>query len=105
MPSSIYHLTEFQFKNLDNAANNSQTTVLAILDTHPTDSLENLRVLEKNQREMQDLVNLGLMRDISESFSDSINEHLAKGERGYKIVILTDEGLKMFRRHEKRLVN
>lgn len=99
-----YQLSEFQYANLVRSANSS-TIVFAALEPSDSDSAEQREKYERQLREMDDLIHLGLVKDVSEKFHDSIELSRMNNKRGYRVLALTEHALDMFHESDKRLVN
>jgi hypothetical protein len=101
--SEIYQLSEFQNKSLSIAAN-GKSICFAILESSDSDPQDTKEKLDKDFHEIEDLVRLELVKDVSEKFTEQIQLSRINNGRGYKVVALTEVGLRMFANAKKRLV-
>lgn len=90
-----YELTEFQFANLFRAANKGPV-MFAVLDALDNDSEEKRKQIVDEKRQIVELVELGVLEDISRMFAEQITVAKLNGNRPYIVVKLTDQGLTMF---------
>ena len=102
--NEIYPLTQFQAANLLRGANNG-TRVFAILEPSPTDSEERRKQLVREMDEMNDLISLGLLTDISKDFEEPIKVSKLNNNRGFSVVRLTDQAIIMFHECGRREIN
>ncbi len=97
-------MTEKVYEALTVCAENQYYTFAVIeptLDETPKRRKDLLRDLE----EVNDLVQLGLLRDISARYTGEIAKCLQERGYGYKVVELTKEGMLMFANAKDRKVN
>jgi hypothetical protein len=92
----IYQLSEFQFGTLRHAANGG-SIVFAVLDPAPSDPPEKRKQFIDERLQIDALVDLGILKDVSERFQESIEtSRINNNNRGFVVVALTDIGLCMF---------
>lgn len=102
--SSIPQLTEFQYKSLDLTANRTVTS-FAVLEAPETDTVERKEKAAKNMGDIDGLIRLGLVTDVSEFYAESIEDARAVHGSGYRVFTLTDHAVKMFRSSGNRTAN
>lgn len=100
----IYELTEYQFRVLsDIAPSEGQAIILPeLLDT---DSEAAVRIVNRHRSDLEDLVVLGLMEDLTSSMLEAITKQRAKNGRGYDVYGITDIGRCMFARQASKRIN
>ena len=103
--TEIYELTKYQAANLKKSANQPGCTVFAVVGAAPDDTKEQQATLEKELKEMGDLVELGLLKDVSEDFGESIKVSEIANKRSFKVYAITETGLLMFRNDGRRQAN
>lgn len=102
--STIYTLTDFQLRNLMEAAN-GKVNSFAVVEPSPKDDHDIRAKLEQYMKEIDDLMKLGLVEDISEGFQEAIQQKREQEGRGFLIYTVTQTGFLMFNGHKKRIAN
>lgn len=102
MPHEHYQLTEFQHKTLMAVANGSNP-VAFVVEAIPEDDAETVARLNKQVEEMNDLVQLGFLKDVSGKMAEAVLATKLKAGRGYKPYLITDIGFDMFNSPQKRM--
>lgn len=99
----IYQLSDFQFENLMLAAN-SRSAAFVVIQANETDSPGKKEQFDKQNRDIDDLIAQGLLKDVSGQFQEPIQ--LAKlTNRVCRIVMITETALKLFHGSKTRSVN
>lgn len=104
MPADIYQLSEYQFKVLkDIAPGKGQAIVLPeLLGTDPEDVVKHV---SEHRADLEDLIVLGLMEDLTSSMLEPIIKQRIETGRGYDIYGITDIGRRMFARRTFKRIN
>lgn len=92
----IYQINKLQLAVLRRAATGESRVYAVLLPNPEIDDLVRLTRLKQEEKLMRDLVNLGLTKDVSSEFSESINKCKIDTKRGYEVHALTDIGQLMF---------
>ena len=104
----IYTLTDLQYKVLrDSGGKNSEDGKpinICVPEPDPRGTQEELEDQTKQMKQLTDLVDLGLMKDISKLNEDGIKNFIEKFGFGLKFFMISDRGLAMFKR-ENLVVN
>ena len=100
----IHELTKFQVANLVRAANGG-STVFAVVESGEKDTGERKETLESHVREIRQLIDLGLLTEVSEKFQEPIQVCKLQNGRGFIVVQLTDQALLMFSEAAHRSIN
>ena len=100
----IHELTKFQVANLVRAANGG-STVFAVVESGELDPPEKKDVLDGNVREIRQLIDIGLLLDVSEKFTEPIAVCKLSNKRGFIVVQLTDQAQLMFAEASSRSIN
>jgi molybdopterin biosynthesis enzyme len=98
----IYELNDFQVSQLL-LATNGLTPILALLDTAPDDEPDLAEKLNRYANDMEALVTIGLLEDISESMRERIEDGAKKMGRGYRALVATKEAKLMFHDADDRI--
>lgn len=93
--SGIYELTEFQFANLYRSANGN-SICFAVLESCDKDDDETKETFNRQLRETRELIDLGLLTDVSDKFKEQIQVSKINSNRGYIVVSLTDHAVTLF---------
>jgi hypothetical protein len=101
---NIYEITPNIYEALQACAD-SEFYTFALLEPKADDSRERKRDIEKETAEVNDLINLDLLRDISYKYTTQIKDCQEEHGFGYKVLELTEAGLLMFANSEDRKVN
>jgi hypothetical protein len=104
VPAPIYALTEFQFGNLHHAANGN-SVVFAVLEPASSDTPEKQTVMKDELLQIRDLIDLKLLKDVSDKFKEGIEASRLNNNRGFIVVALTDASVLMFKGSKKRVIN
>jgi hypothetical protein len=99
--NTIYQINEYQLTNLMIAAN-SEIPGFAVIQANETDDEEIKEKLSRYQKDVADLVALGLVEDISEEFPKEITETGEKFERKLKVYAVTEIGFLLFHNYGDR---
>lgn len=100
----IHELTPFQTANLVRAANGG-STVFAVIEPGETDPPERKETLEGHIREIRQLIDIGLLTDVSSKFVEPIQVSLLQNKRGFIVVQLTEQAAMMFAEGSSRSIN
>jgi hypothetical protein len=100
----IPELTVFQYKTLAEAAK-SPSPIYQLCRPNRFDSLERIHQWTKNNCETDELVTLGLVDNISESFRKQIDESMQQSGRDFRVFRITDLGILLFRASCTAVVN
>jgi len=100
----IHELTKFQVANLVRAANGG-STVFAVVESGEKDTGERKETLESHVREIRQLIDLGLLTEVSEKFQEPIQVCKLQNGRGFIVVQLTDQAQLMFSEAAHRSIN
>jgi hypothetical protein len=93
--SGIYELSERQFNTLKDTAN-SEHVVFSIINTLETDSEEMKEEAISLTKEIEDLIKMGLVKNVSDQFTESINMSKLKNGREFNVYSLTPDSVLMF---------
>lgn len=100
----IYELSPALTATL-HAAANGDSPVFALVEAREDDKPERKKVLAAELEEINDLINLDLLKDVSADFEEQITHCRIAHGFGYKVVTLTDIGMAMFKDTGKKGVN
>lgn len=100
----IYQMSETVYDALTICASNEYYTFAVLEPSETSDSDRRDRLL-KDLEEIKDLVQLGLLRDISAKYNKEIAKYLQEYGSSYKVVELTKEGILMFSNAKDRVIN
>ena len=100
----IHELTKFQVATLVRAANGG-STVFAVVESGEKDTGERKETLESHVREIRQLIDLGLLTEVSEKFQEPIQVCKLQNGRGFIVVQLTDQAQLMFSEAAHRSIN
>lgn len=104
-PCRSYQLSDFQFGVLHSAANGG-SVAFAVLESIPSDPPQQQEVYENELRQIKELVEVGLLENISDQFLEGIKmSKLNNNNRGYMVAKMTDVSLLMFRKSAIRKPN
>ena len=93
---TIVELTEFQMKSLRDAASVTPPTYMLVKPNAELDTEEQYINRVKSNTETDQLVELGLIENITAKFSEAIMNCAAKTGRIFRVFILTKAGFIMF---------
>lgn len=94
--SKSHELSEFQVANLTVACDGTNSKAFAIIEPIETDTPERYSLLDRNLDEIEDLIHLGFLTDVSDRFTEQIELCKINNHRGYIVVAVTDAALMMF---------
>jgi hypothetical protein len=100
----IQELSKYQFDTLNRAAN-GDTRVFIVLFPSTQDSDEKQAEFRKDMRDVGELIGMGLIEDVSETFKESIAASKLNANREYGVYVITELGIRMFQGFEGRRVN
>jgi len=101
----MIELTDLQYSTLFMAANGG-SLCFAVIYPMPNDEEHRKQYLYDEMQQMNDLLDAGLLEDLSNRFKESIETCKVNNKgRGYKVFGLTDLAVKMFRDSADRQVN
>lgn len=95
-----YQLTQFQHDVVMNAAN-SKNPLVMMLSPKEGDDADTTARLERQNREITDMVGLGFFKDTTGKILETVTDMELKTGRTIKAFILTDTGFDMFHKDEK----
>lgn len=95
-------LSLFQYDNMTRAAN-GDSIVFAVIEASDKDTPDARKRRETEMVEILELIELGLLKNVSEKFTEQIEVCKLQNHRGYIVVALTDIGLDMFK--EDKVIN
>jgi hypothetical protein len=101
---SIHELTQFQTANLVRAANGG-STVFAVIEAGEKDAPERKETLNGHIREIRQLIEWGLLTDVSDKFTEPIQVSKLNNGRGFVAVQLTEQAALMFSECAARGIN
>lgn len=84
---------------------NGEQPISVLLIPNPGDLPERKDSMNRNVNDMDDLIELGFIRDISDAFKQQIEQSVAVKNRSYRVLIPTDIGFKMFQELAGRSIN
>ncbi len=102
MPYEHYQLTDFQYESIMKAANGASPLVM-LIQSLVSDDPETITRLDKQTREIEDMVQLGFIKDTTGKILEITNAMELKTGRKVKAYMITDTGFDMFHEHSKRL--
>ncbi len=104
MPADIYQLSAYQFRVLkDIAPDKGQAIVLPeLIGTDPDDVVKHV---SEHRADIQDLIVLGFMEDLTSQMLEAITKQRIEKGRGYEIYGITDIGKRMFGRRTFKHIN
>ena len=102
--NQFYSMSETVYEALSVCADAEYYT-FALLEPKIDDPPERKKELEKEQQEINDLIKLDILNDVSYKFISQIKECKDEHGFGYKVVELTEAGILMFRNIKDRKVN
>lgn len=102
--SNIYTLTDFQAGNLMIAAN-GQVSSFAVIEPTDEDDAETQAKLRVWLKDTEDLLQMGLIEDISKEFSEQIATMTNRDGRSYRVYTLTEPAFLMFHNFGERVAN
>jgi hypothetical protein len=97
-----YQLTDFQHASIMAAANTANPLVMAI-QSKPTDDAETVTRLDKQVREIEDMVQLGFLKDTTGKILEAVTGMELQTGRKITAYLITDTGFDMFHEGTKRL--
>jgi hypothetical protein len=92
----IPQLTEFQVRSLEDVARATIPTYLLIVPNTLLDTQDRFDLYRQSNAETDDLIELGLLTDVSANHADAIKSHLNKGGREFRVLQITPTGKAMF---------
>lgn len=95
MPFEHYQLTEYQHKSLVQVAN-GKTPLVFTIEINPDDDEATVARLDKQEAELRELAQLGLLKDVTGSLAEHIASTKLQSGRGYKAFMITNTGYDMF---------
>lgn len=100
----VFQMSEQVYEALCVCADNEYYT-FAILEPKDDEEPEQRKKLIRDLTEIEDLTQIGLLKDVSTKYRDDINK--CKKEHGfyYKVMELTQEGVLMFAHAKDRKIN
>lgn len=101
--TDIYELSESISSTLIATAN-GDSVVFALLEPRDDDTPDRKKRLAEELVEINDLIQLDLLKDVSKDFIDQIAHCKASHGFGYKVVAMTDTAVLMFRKTGKERV-
>jgi hypothetical protein len=101
--TEIYQLNDFQLSQLI-VSTSGHSPILALLETIPEDEPELTEKLNRYTRDMEALITIGLLQDISESVAERIESTRVQIGRGYRALLPTKEALLMFQDSDDRSI-
>lgn len=99
----IKQLTQFQFTSLAEISATQTHTYMLVKPNKALDKPEDFERFVKNNVETDELVGLGLLDDVSPSYSDALTECAQTTGRIYRVFRLTNAGAAMFENQKKPL--
>lgn len=102
MPYEHYQLTDFQYQSILNAAN-TQSPLVMVISSKEGDDSETVTRLEKENNEIEDMVQLGFLKDTTGKLLKATTAMEIQLGRKVKAYIITDTGFDMFHDFGKRL--
>jgi hypothetical protein len=103
-PINIYAITQPIYEALSACAD-AEFYVFALLEPTHDDSKERKKEIEQETKEIEDLINLDLLKDISYRYTSQIKDCREEHGHGYKVLELTEAGILMFSNSNERKVN
>lgn len=100
----IYELNKSQF-DLLSISTNGGNIVFAIIEPNEDDPPDKRKKLNDEMQQMKDLINIGLVEDVTHKFKDTIQVAKINNNRDVKVVAVTTLGVKLFRNHGNRTIN
>lgn len=101
---NIYELSQFQFDALYNACNGG-SLAFAVLKPSEEDAQPKKAQIADQLRQIEELLELKLIEDISSKFKDTVQLAKTNHKRDIMIVAMTPMGIACFRGQTKRVVN
>lgn len=89
-------LTEFQVRSLEESARAPIPNYLLVLPNELLDSPEQMKTFTQSNADTDQLIEHGLIEDVTDKYQDNLREHLAKGGRQFRVLKITDIGKAMF---------
>src|SRR5271157_4640427 len=97
----MIELTPFQFDSLQDAAKSIPPTYMLVKPNDALDSEEKYVKYVKNNIETDQLVELGLIENVTAKYSEAITECAVKTGRIFRVFMLTEAGYMMFEDQSK----
>lgn len=95
--SKSYELSEFQVANLTCACDGENSRAFAIYKPNDdVDTPARYARFDRNLDEIEDLIHLGFLTDVSDRFTEQIELCKINNNRGYIAVAVTEQALMMF---------
>jgi hypothetical protein len=101
--TEIYQLNDFQLTQLI-LSTSGLNPILALLDIAPEDDAELKEKLNRYSADMEALISIGLLQDVSESMAERIENTRMQVGRGYRALVPTKEALRMFKDADDRTI-
>jgi hypothetical protein len=92
---NIPEITPFQLRSLEDVANTACPFYMMILPSD-SDATEQQKRLDKNNRETDELVALGMLENISLQFGKQIAQSILESGRNFRVFRITDLGRLLF---------
>lgn len=105
MTDLIYELTPSVAEALSACADGGLGYTFAVLEPREDDSFERKRALASESAEIQDLINLDLLEDVSPRFHHQIENCRNNHGFGYKVVQLSPIAVMLFQETKHRRIN
>jgi hypothetical protein len=103
--TEIYELSPNVADALLACAEGNNTYTFAVIEAREDDPPERKRILAAEASEINDLINMDLLSDVSYKFHDQIKACLAHHGFGYKVVAMTEPAILMFSNTKHRKSN
>lgn len=101
--SEFYSMSENVYEALEICASSEYYT-FACLEPREDETIERKKALENEMAEINDLVNLDLLKDISHKYKSMIRHCREEHGFGYKVLELTQAGILMFSNTKERRI-
>jgi hypothetical protein len=102
---NIPELTPFQMKSLEDAARSLSCDYYMLILPNENDVPLRRELLEKNNRETDQLVALGMLHNISLQFARQIAQSILESKRNFRVFRITDMGRLLFQASCSQLVH